>query len=124
MRKKYSLILFLTFLILTLISFSSALNFYSFTDNFRVDSFEQKCIIQNEVDLYCNCIIDLAITNITETLLNMEISESNIGSVIFYNESAVLCDWTSRKDTPDYLNFNLSCYPNLRFEKATDKEES
>ena len=121
MRKKYSLILFLTFLILTLISFSSALNFYNFTDNFRVDSFEQKCIIQNEVDLYCNCIIDLAITNITGPSPNMEISELNIGDVIFYNESAVLCDWISRKDAPDYLNFNLSCYPDLSFEKTTDK---
>ncbi|MEK6827227.1 MAG: hypothetical protein AABX99_01965 [Nanoarchaeota archaeon] len=117
---KKRVIIFLSFLsVIILLNFTSALLFQPVDEDIKINSLEQRCSIENTNDLYCNVVVGFFIINKTKPDISFDIHEGLGTSVIFYNKSISLCNWGDnyQDSVNPYLNFNLSCYPELPLKK-------
>jgi len=117
MKKIIKILCILVFLSIS-ISFVSAINFEYVSPNIQINSLDQACYIQNNVDIYCNTLISFFVINRSDPNISITFIE-NLGSphAEFEETKIKLCDWGSDSRTNDYKDFNVNCSSYQPFKK-------
>jgi hypothetical protein len=119
--KKMFVIIFMS---LFFISFSSGLVFHNSEEEIDISSIDQKCIIQDKENLFCNVLIDVTYNESKENI-NLYIFDGNIGTALFDKKNIKFYEVGSRGNpSGDYLNFNFSKNPLEIDFKGESSEES
>lgn len=119
---KKTIISFISFILfILLINFSSALLLNIYNGDAKIFYIDQKCLIQEKENLYCNVLLDIFINQTGEKVF-LDIQDGNIGKALFNQENINFYLVGDMGNSPDYLNFNLSNPSNIKFQKELINE--